>query len=266
MPVKTSQPIKLYSEQKFHDLDFQVMRLAFDAHNLLGRFYDEKIYQNELIKRCQEKGLKTASEVKIQLTHGTFTKNLFIDILVEEGFIYELKTANSIASSHRLQTLGYLFLTDTQHGKIINFRPPSVEHEFVSTSLTQAERRSFSVNEENWNYDSEAAAKLKSITVDLLRDWGAFLDTDLYKEAICHLYGEGDDIEQLIEVKHGTTVLGRQNIPLLSSKESFCISSVRNGVSTYYTHLQRFLEHTSLKHLHWININNRDVRFQTLSN
>jgi GxxExxY protein len=266
MPIQISQPVKLYSEQEFHDLDFQVMRLAFDAHNQLGRLYDEKIYQNELIKLCQEKGLKTSSEVEIQLMHGSFVKNLFIDLLIEEGGIYELKAATMITPSHKTQTLGYLFLTDTLHGKIINFRPPSVEHEFVSTTLRFADRQNFSVCNKHWISKSEAAQKLKAIATALFSDWGVFLDTALYREAICHLYSKGNNIEQSIEVKNGSTVLGKQNLPLLSPEESFCISSVRNGLSTYQAHLQRFLGHTPLKHLHWININNLDVQFQTLSN
>ena len=266
MPIAIDHPIRQLSEQEFHDLDFQIMKLAFDAHNRLGRFYDETIYKNELVALCQRAGLEVATEVKIGLTHDSFHKNLFIDLLIESGSINELKTARSIVAPYRVQTLGYLFLTGTRHGKIINFRPPSVEHEFVSTSLTPSERRAFSVTEENWSHESEPAAKLKAIVISLLKDWGAFLDTDLYREAICHLYGNGEDIIQPIEIKSGSAMLGKQNTPLLSATESFCVSSVRNGIPTYKTHLQRFMQHTALKHLHWININNLNVQLQTLSN
>lgn len=266
MPITVNHPIRLLSEQEFHDLDFQIMKLAFETHNRLGRFYDEEIYQNELAALCQRAGLEAATEVQIGLTHDSFRKNLFIDLFIESGSIYELKAAKAITASYRVQTLGYLFLTGTQHGKIINFRPPSVEHEFVSTSLTQAERRLFSVNEENWNCESESAARLKSIAINLLKDWGVFLNTDLYKEAICHLYGNGEDIIQPVEIKCGSSVLGKQNIPLLSPTESFYVSSVRNGIPTQKIHLQRFMQHTTLRHLHWININNLNIQFQTLSN
>jgi len=266
MPITIHHPIKRLSEQEFHDLDFQIMKLAFDIHNRLGRFYDEKIYQNELIALCRRAGLEAATEVRIELTHNSFRKNLFIDLLIESGSIYELKAARSIVPAYRVQTLGYLFLTGTQHGKIINFRPPSVEHEFVSTSLTPTDRRIFSIRDNNWEKDSPSAHRLKTLLIDLLNDWGTFLNTEFYKEALCHLYDIGKNIVQSVKIKSSSTVLGTQNIPLISPTESFCISSIRNGTKTYQTHLCRFLEHTNLKHLHWININNSNVQFRTLSN
>ena len=266
MPITVNQPITPLTEQAFYDLDFQIMKRAFDIHNRMGRFYDEKIYQAELLELCKTQGFAAQTEVKIQLKHSSFYKNLFIDLLIENSSIYELKTAQKIASPHRVQTLDYLFLTGTQHGKIINFRPPSVEHEFVSTTLTPTDRRMFSIYEKHWNNDSEAAFKLKSLTIDLLQDWGTFLNTTFYKEAICHLYESGIDIIQSVDIKSGAIVLGKQNIPLLSPSESFCISSVRNGTPTYRTHLSRFLEHTNLRYLHWININDSTVELETLSN
>ncbi len=243
MPVTLNRPIKPISEQEFHSLDFQIMRLAFDAHNRLGRLYDEKIYQNKLIELCRKNGFKTASEVKIELRHKSFCKDLFIDLLIEDGAIYELKTAKTITSAHRVQTLDYLFLTDIRHGKIINFRTPFVEHEFVSTTLSQTDRRAVSVCDNNWDRTSEPASRLKTLIMDLLSDWGAFLNTEFYKEAVCFLLSNGDNIVEPVEIKSGTTVLGRQNTPLLSATESFYISSIRDDLSAFQTHLQRFLRH-----------------------
>jgi len=266
MPISINHPIKMLTEQEFHDLDYQIMKLAFETHNQMGRFYNEKIYQNKLVELCRRDGINIASEVEIKLSHSSFRKSLFIDLLIESGSIYELKASKAIDASHRVQTMGYLFLSGTQHGKIINFRPPSVEHEFISTSLTQAERRAFSIIDKGRNEKSVAAKRLKSITIDLLNDWGAFLDTDFYKEAIGYLYDTRASVMQPVEIKSGSTFLGKQKLALLSPKETFCISSIRNGTSTYQTHLHRFLKHTTLKQLHWINIDNLKIQFQTLSN
>ena len=113
---------------------------------------------------------------------------------------------------------------------------------------------------------SVAAHKLQAIVVDLLYDWGAFLDTDLYKEAVCDLYNTESSIIQPVEISIGLTFLEKQNLPIISPQETFCISSIRNGTSTYRTHLQRFLKHTALKQLHWINTNNLNIEFETLTN
>ena len=266
MPVHLEQPIQALSKQEFHDLDFQIMRWAFDAHNQLGRFYDEKVYQNELLRKCRDNGLNAATEVKIELTHETFKKDLFIDLLIENGSLYELKTATSIISDHRIQTLDYLFLSHIKHGKIINFRPPSVEHEFASTTLTFADRKNFSVCVIDWDHKSETANRLNAIVTDLFSDWGVFLDTALYKEAIIHFFGGRDAVLHPIKIQKDGVFLGSQKRPLLSPSETFCISSVKNKTQTYREHLQRFLNHTKLKSLHWINLNRSEVQFRSLYN
>lgn len=264
MPVILTQPIKALSEQEFYDVDYHVMRLAFETHNDLGRFCHEEIYQNELLSRCKKDRLKFETEVKIELTHEHFHKNLFIDALIESGAIYEFKTARAIDASHRVQTLDYMLLSNIKHGKIINFRPASVEHEFVSSALTQDKRRNLSITDKYWSSNAPVAEKLMATMINLLMDWGAFLNTDLYKEALCYLLGDGENIIQPIEIRSRNTVLGKQKIPLLSSNESFCISSIRNGTKAYRTHMERFLQHTSLNYLHWINIDNQTIQFETL--
>jgi len=264
MPVHLEQPIRVLSEQEFHDLDFQVMRWAFDTHNCLGRFYDEKIYQNELLAICRENGLMAETEVKINLTHKTFSKDLYIDLLLERGSICELKAAASIISEHRIQTLDYLLLSDIQYGKIINFRPSSVEHEFVSTSLNNTARHNFSVSHNNWDQKSETAIHLKTVAIDILSDGGAFLDSALYKEAIGHFFGGLEEITKPVEIHKNGKLIGIQKTPLLSLTETFCISSVKTGISTCRAHLQRFLNCTNLNSLLWINLNRSEVQFSTL--
>ena len=128
------------TQDEFHAIDKKVMRLAFDIHNSMGRFFDEKIYQNELMSLCRSNGLEAESEVEIVVSHKDFLKHYYIDLLVEHGCVYEIKTAKAIQSSHTKQLINYLLLINVNHGKIINFRMPSVEHEFVSNTLNEKDR------------------------------------------------------------------------------------------------------------------------------
>jgi hypothetical protein len=48
MPIECQIEIKSVNQEVFHQLDKSVMRHAFDIHNSMGRFFDERIYQNEL--------------------------------------------------------------------------------------------------------------------------------------------------------------------------------------------------------------------------
>jgi GxxExxY protein len=266
MPILPKYAVEKTTEQKFHELDYAIMRIAFDVHNQLGRFYDEKIYQNKLLSACRRNGIETETEFEVKLTHKDFSKSFFIDLLLNRSSIYELKTIRAIQEPQRIQTLDYLFMTDTNHGKIINFRPPSVEHEFVSTSLNTQARHSFKIIETDWSEHSEKAARIRTILADLLDDWGAFLNTATYQEAICHFLGGGKDIVQPIEIRSESDLLGHQKTPLLSQTETFCLTSVVKDILAYKTHLLRFMSHTRLEFLYWINFNRFEVQFTTLNN
>ncbi|MDF7801647.1 GxxExxY protein [Pontiellaceae bacterium B1224] len=219
MPIIPSHPINALSEQEFHQLDYKVMALAFETHNGLGRLYDEQIYKNKLKQKCLNHGLNVESELEIKLTHKNYVKSLFIDLLIE-NCVYELKTIQCIHEPQRIQTLNYLFATNTRHGKIINFRPPSVEHEFVSTTLSKENRMHFTLQLSAWDARSQRAETLQRYICELLKEWGTYFDTQLYEEALIHLFGGMDSVVHPIEIKIENQFLGIQKLNTLSSHSS----------------------------------------------
>lgn len=263
MPITLKHPIELLSEKGFHDLDYEIMRLSFEIHNELGRFYDESIYQEELEKQCRTSGIRIEKEFKIQLIHNDFVKPLYIDLLINGSTVYELKACTAIAEPNRIQTLNYLFATNTRSGKLINFRPASVEHEFVSTNLNLEKRRTFNIVDTNWG-SGKHADQLREIVIGLLSDWGTFFDTDIYLDAIYHFLGGKEVVLQNLPIINNGTTLGHQRTPLLSKTEAFLLTSVTKNSSTYQNHLLRFLNHTHLEYLHWINLNHQTVSFTSL--
>jgi len=265
MPIRLLHPIKALSEQAFHQLDYDVMALAFEVHNQLGRFYDERIYQAELKQKVLSKGLEVESELEIRLIHKNYTKPLFIDLLIEHS-VYELKTIRSIQEPQRIQTLDYLFSTNTQHGKFINFRPASVEHEFVSTTLDHDNRKQFTIQCEQWTAFSTEAETLKNLMLNLLDDWGAFLDTHLYEEAMVHILEKEDPIVRMVDIRNNNQPLGAQKLNVLSNSEFFVVTAARNNVSQHKNHLKKMMHHSPFKYLYWINLNHSKIQFTTLGN
>lgn len=264
MPIVPQHPIQRISEKDFHELDYTIMKLVFDTHNDLGRFYEEKIYQAELARRCKRSGIDVSLEFEVKLIHGDFQKPLYIDLLASGGSVYELKASSCIAEPHRIQALNYLFATETKHGKLINFRSKSVEHEFVSTQLNLDLRRNFCISDNQWSSGSHVAG-LRDLAIDLLNDWGAFFDTDLYLDAICHFLGGKDCVIRDTPVSSEKTMLGRQTIPHISDTEAFYLTSVSKNIPAYESHLVRFLKHTTLESIHWINFNRLNIHFSSLS-
>ena len=132
MPIKCSVMIEYISENDFYLLDHKVMKTVFSIHKDFGRFCDEKIYQNELAHRCQKIGFDTvATEVPIQVSFQDFNKLYYMDLLINNRIMYELKTVNVLTGEHRKQALNYLLLLGMHYGKLINMRPESAQYNFV---------------------------------------------------------------------------------------------------------------------------------------
>ncbi len=140
MPVGCSVSICKLSTDELRELDYRVMRHAFDSQNELGRLADERIYQADLAARLRSVGMKVTREVEIQLTHRGYSKSLFLDLIVAEQAVYELKVVKAITDAHIGQLLTYLHLLDLSRGKLINFRSAKVESQFVNAPLDSSQR------------------------------------------------------------------------------------------------------------------------------
>ena len=93
MPIKSSLTLCPMTQEQFAKLDYQVMRHAFDSQNELGRLCDEIIYQNDLAARLDADGLgPIRTGVPVEVTHGSFVKKYYLDLIVGDAAIYELKT------------------------------------------------------------------------------------------------------------------------------------------------------------------------------
>ncbi|WP_372797534.1 GxxExxY protein [Pontiella sp.] len=266
MPIETEFKIIRLNQSEFHEINEKVMAWAFGIHRELGRSCHERIYQNGLKAACLENDLFTCTaEAEVKVVHGTFSKSYFLDLFVADGVVYETKTVQAFHDNHRKQLLNYLMLLGLHHGTLLNFRPRSMEHEFVSTGLTPDKRRQFEIIEHDWKPKDKRSLELLEIMKELLHDWGAFLDVSLYIEAVTHHVGGSNQVITPIAVKHGNSILGYQNVRLLDAQTAFKITAATKNIQYYKKDLLRFLSHTDLKELQWVNLNHHTIEFRTLS-
>ena len=186
MPVECAALSSMIGQEEFHEIDHVVMGQVFAMHNSMGRFLDERIYQDELAHRCANLGLEVMREVEVRVKHRGFQKSYFLDLLVGGGCLYELKTTASILPKHDRQVIHYLLLTRLHHGKLVNMRPPSVESRFISTRINLTDRQNWSLDDRSWQPCGETDVALRELLFGLLDDLGLFLEAALYKEALLH--------------------------------------------------------------------------------
>jgi GxxExxY protein len=101
----------------------RVRQTAYDIHVFHGHGHMEKVYENALAHRLRRIGLSIEQQFPLRVydEDGTSIGDYFVDILVEDWLIIELKTAKTLAPEHQAQILGYLKSARLQHGLLINF-------------------------------------------------------------------------------------------------------------------------------------------------
>ena len=265
MPVDCNVELRLLEREDFHAADKVVMKHSLDIHNTLGRFCDERIYQAELTGRCRGEGIDVHQEVLLRVFYKEFSKPYYLDMLINRGSIYELKAVKALGGSHESQLINYLLLGHLKHGKLINFRPGSVESRFVSTSLSYKDRLNFNLIEDEWIAEDLVSIHLREVLLELLGDWGTFLDVSLYREALLFFSPGSEAGVQPVEIKVSGRLVGSQKMYLLDSETAWHLSAVRQHLGSYQTHLTRLLQHMELKRIQWINLNQRDITFKTLN-
>jgi GxxExxY protein len=211
MPIQFGARIKVPSPSEFKGICYEAMKHAFDVHNEFGRLFDEKIYQRALEYRIKN----SISEVPVFVSFEGYQKTYYLDLLIEEGVVFELKAIEHLQNRHRGQLLNYLFLTGLPSGKLINFRAERVEHEFVNNPITYDGRRIFEIVDDDWT--EFASLSLKDRTIALLLDWGTGLEIGLYEEAAAYLCGQSSE-DADIEIRHNSHLLGIQQMKLAAPK------------------------------------------------
>ncbi|TWU58564.1 hypothetical protein Poly51_13430 [Rubripirellula tenax] len=260
MPVRCAHSIANLSTDEFGELDYRVMGHAFDMHNELGRLADERIYQADLAARIETTGMRTRREFKIQLSHQSFCKSLFVDFVVADRGVYELKAVKKITDAHLGQLLTYLLLLDLSHGKIIDFGSSEVESKFVNATLDSESRRAFRINASDYRGEDH----FRDLVIELLRDWGTSLTLSLYIEAIEHLLGGNQVATAMLPLNRNGVPLGNQRFQLASSDTAFRLTAMKQGLDAFQKQLSRLVLHSPLQAIHWVNIAHALVTFRTI--
>lgn len=261
MPIHCPIVTERISQQEFKLLASEVIRHVFDIHNEFGRFFDEIVYKKELASRMSGVVL----ELEVIVTHGTYSKTYYVDVLINHGGLFEFKAANAIHPRHRGQTLNYLLLLDLAHGKVINVRPESVGHEFVNCPSRLVNLKNPQVLDRSWLPHIAGASEVRGNVMSLIADWGAGLEMSLYEEALTHFLGGEDKVLVPVPVMGTKGHLADQRLRLAAPNIAFKFTALQGRLKEFESQTRRLLQHTTLEAIHWINITQTTVQFVTLN-
>ena len=106
----------------------KVIGAVYEVANSLGSGFLEKVYERALIVELRLRGLRAESQAALRVMYkGESIGDYYVDILVEEKLIVELKCVDSFTNEHLAQTLNYLKATGHHIALLVNFQHPKVE-------------------------------------------------------------------------------------------------------------------------------------------
>jgi GxxExxY protein len=106
----------------------KIIACAIEVHKRLGPGLLEKLYQEAMVVEMDLSGLKVEKNVKVPVEYkGRAIGEYFIDILVEEHVVLELKSVERHDPIFKAQILSYMKLTGKKIGLLINFNSKLVK-------------------------------------------------------------------------------------------------------------------------------------------
>ena len=88
----------------------------------MGFGFLEKVYENAMMIELMSDGLYCEKQKPIKVYYKEkIVGDYYVDILVENKIIIELKASEGIVEEHELQLINYLKATDLEIGLLLNF-------------------------------------------------------------------------------------------------------------------------------------------------
>lgn len=100
----------------------KIIKAAYKVHNVLGKGFMEKVYQNAMFIELMDMGLSVDMEMPLEVFYkGHKVGSFYADLIVEDEIIVELKAVENLTKVHEVQLVNYLNATKNDTGLLINF-------------------------------------------------------------------------------------------------------------------------------------------------
>ena len=108
---------------KLNDLTEKIIGRAIKVHRVLGPGLLESACEVGLVHELRKAGLKAERQLALPVIYEglRLDADYFIDILVEDTVVLELKSVERLLPIHEAQLLTYLKLANKKLGLLINF-------------------------------------------------------------------------------------------------------------------------------------------------
>lgn len=116
------QPKLKRNDLIYPDLSYQLVGILLDVSNELGYGYQEKYYQKAVAAALKKSRVSYKEQLPIQINYkGEKVGIYFLDFLIEDKIVLEIKRGEHFSKTNLKQVYGYLKATGLQLGMVANF-------------------------------------------------------------------------------------------------------------------------------------------------
>ena len=113
----------------YPELSYQLVGIAFMVFNELGYGHLEKVYQKAYARELKNAGLKFIEQAPYAVMYkGEVLTKSFLDFLVEEKVVVELKKSDFFSKKNIDQVNNYLKVSETKLALLFNFASNGVKY------------------------------------------------------------------------------------------------------------------------------------------
>lgn len=116
----------------YPEFSYTIVGVLFEVHKRLGGQFEEKYYQRAVERIFLKKHIPFVKELKVDISfEGNKIGKYFLDFLVYDKIVLELKTVPVLLPIHFRQVRSYLKVKDLELGILANFRGEQVHYKRI---------------------------------------------------------------------------------------------------------------------------------------
>ena len=113
---------------KYEDITKIIIGSSFKVFNTLGFGFLESVYKKSMGIELLKNNLKFEEEKSLKVFYeDNVVGDFYIDLLIEDEIVVELKSVQNLLKEHEVQLVNYLNGLKKDVGLLINFSPQGVE-------------------------------------------------------------------------------------------------------------------------------------------
>lgn len=127
-PINTNNKIELI----YPELSYKIIGILYNIHNELGNKYQEKYYQRAIEIEFDSQKISFKKELPANLIYkGNKIGKYFLDFLIEEKIVLEIKATDNFKVRDFKQVSAYLKNTNMHLGILANFRTEKLTYKRI---------------------------------------------------------------------------------------------------------------------------------------